>query len=148
MENRNEVKNIEIDQKDLKHLNKTRKWTMFIAIIGFILLGLIIVIGGIAGTFLSVFNSGEQGVSVPLVLAIIMVVVFFCVCFFPGMFLFRFSKQIRKAVKNHDKKELSNALRNLKYFFVYLGILIILILTFYLITIIFSEISMEIFKGL
>ena len=146
MENRAEFKNIEIDQEDLKQLNKTRKWTMFIAIIGFIFLGLVIVIGGIAGTFLSLFNSGDQGLSVSLVLAIILVVVFFCVCLFPGLFLLRFSKQIRKVVKNHDKKELSIALRNLKYFFVYLGVLIIIILSLYLISVIFSEISMEIFK--
>lgn len=148
METRNEVKNIEIDQEDIKHLNKTGKWTMFIVIIGFIFLGLVIVIGGIAGTFLSVFNSGQQGLSASLVLAIILGVVFFCACFFPGLFLLRFSKQIRKAVRNHDKKELSSALRNLKYFFVYLGVLIIIILSLYLISVIFSEISMEIFKGL
>ena len=64
------------------------------------------------------------------------------------MFLLRFSKHIGKAVNNHDKKELSTALRNLKYFFVYLGVLILIIISLYLISIIFSEISMEIFKGL
>lgn len=148
MENHIEFKNIEIDQEDIKQLNKTRKWTMFIAIIGFIFLGLVIIIGGIAGTFLSVFNSGDKGLSLSLVLAIIMVVVIFCVCYFPGLFLLRFSKQIRKAIKNHDKKELSIALRNLKYFFVYLGVLIILFLSLYLISVIFSDISMEIFKSL
>jgi hypothetical protein len=148
MENSNEVKNIEIDQEDIKHLNKTRKWSMFIAIIGLIFLGLVVAIGGIAGTFLSVFNSGDQGLSVPLVLTIVLIVLLFCTCFFPGMFLLRFSKHIGKAVNNHDKKELSTALRNLKYFFVYLGVVIIIILSLYLISIIFSEISMEIFKGL
>lgn len=148
MENLAEVKSIEIEQEALKHLNKTRKWTMFIAIIGFIFLGLVIVLGGIAGTFLSVFNEGEPGLSIPLVLAISLVVIFSCVAFFPGLFLLRFSKQIGKAVHNLDKKELSNALRNLKYFFAYLGVLIIIIISLYLISIIFSEISMEIFKGL
>ena len=86
MEKSNEVKNIEIDQEDLKHLNKTRKWSMFIAIIGFIFLGLVIAIGGIAGTFLTVFNSGDQGLSVPLLLTIVLIVLLFCTCFFPECF--------------------------------------------------------------
>ena len=45
METPLENKKIEIEQETIKHLNTTRKWAMFLAIIGFIILGLIIIIG-------------------------------------------------------------------------------------------------------
>ena len=53
METSLEERKIEIEEETLDHLNITRKWTMFLAIIGFIFLGLFIVMGVLAGTFLA-----------------------------------------------------------------------------------------------
>jgi hypothetical protein len=44
METPLENRKIEIGQETLNHLNTTRKWAMFHAIIGFIFLGLILII--------------------------------------------------------------------------------------------------------
>ena len=67
---------MEIDQESLKHLNTTRKWTMFLTIIGFIFLGLVIVAGLIAGTFLSAFSAGKLNsiFSGPLVLVPVFII--------------------------------------------------------------------------
>jgi hypothetical protein len=148
METSAEVKRIEIEKETLGHLNSARKWAMFIAIIGFIFLGLVTVLGVLAGTFLSAFNVGKADQTIPEVLVFSTVLLFVIICFFPGLFLLQFSKQINKAVKTLEKKELGKAFRNLKFFFVYQGVLIIIILSVYLATLIFSETSMEILKGL
>ena len=54
-ENTPETDKIDIDQNALKSLNTLRKWTMFHAILGFIFLGLFVITGAIAGTFLTAF---------------------------------------------------------------------------------------------
>ena len=61
MENNQEIKKIEIGQESLGYLDTTRKWTMFFAIIGFIFLGMMLIIGLLAGSFLSAFTSKMSG---------------------------------------------------------------------------------------
>jgi protein-S-isoprenylcysteine O-methyltransferase Ste14 len=139
---------IEIDQETLTNLNIARKWTMFLAIIGLIFLGLFIVIGVIASTFLSAFKSGETGLGVSETLMLVMFLVLVLVNFFPLFFLFRFSKHTAHAVQTLDKQELHKAFKNLKYFFVYLGILIIVLLLFYVVVLIVAGTSIAFLKGL
>ena len=127
METNPEIRKIEIDQDTLNHLNTTRKWTMFLAILGFIFLGLLIIIGIIAGTFLSAFSSGKTGIGITESLILIVFLALAIVYFFPVLFLFRFSKHTAHAVQTINKEELQKAIKNLKFYFVYLGILVIII---------------------
>ena len=53
-----EERKIELGKETIKHLNTARKWTMFLSIAGFIFLGLVILVGLIASTFLSTFSTG------------------------------------------------------------------------------------------
>jgi hypothetical protein len=143
-----ENKKIELEQETLKHLNTTRKWAMFLAIIGFIILGLIVIIGLIAGTFLTAFNSGEKGLGIPESLMFVPVLFLAVIYFFPVLFLFRFSKHTSHAIHSLDKQEFHKAIKNLKYYFVYIGILIIIILSIYLVILIIAGSSMAFLKGL
>ena len=148
METTLENRKIEIDQETLNNLNTTRKWAMFLAIIGFIILGLIIVFGLIAGTFLTIFNLGEKGLGVPESLLFLPILLLALIYFFPVLFLFRFSKHTAHAVQTFDKKELHKAFRNLKSYFVYIGVLIIIVLIFYIVGLIIAGTSMAFLKGL
>jgi hypothetical protein len=148
METAIETRRIEIDQETLRNLNTTRKWTMFLAIIGFIFLGIIIVIVGIAGTFLSAFNLGEAGSGIPESLMFMVIFGLAVVYFLPLLFLFRFSKHTTQAVQTLDNLELKKAFKNLKSYFRYLGVLIIIVLTLYLLAIVLAGPSMAFLKGL
>jgi uncharacterized BrkB/YihY/UPF0761 family membrane protein len=143
-----ENKNIEIEQETLNHLNTTRKWAMFLAIIGFIILGLIVVIGLIAGTFLTAFNSGEKALGIPESLMFVPILILAVIYFFPVLFLFRFSKHTSHAIQTLDKLEFHKAVKNLKSFFAYIGILIIIILSLYVVVLIIAGSSMAFLKGL
>ncbi len=143
-----ENRKIEIDQETLKHLNTTRKWAMFHAIIGFIFLGLILIIGLLAGTFLTTFSSGVKGSGIPESLMFIPVLVIAVVYFFPILFLFRFSKHSSHAIQNLDKLEFNKAIKNLKYWFAYLGVLVIAVFSFYIVVLIVAGSSMAFLKGL
>jgi hypothetical protein len=148
METPLENRKIEIEQETLNHLNTTRKWAMFLAIIGFIFLGLILIIGLLAGTFLTAFSSGGKGSGIPESLMFISVLLIAIVYFFPVLFLFRFSKHTSHAIHNLDKLELNKAIKNLKFYFAYLGVLIILIFSFYIVVLIIAGSSMAFLKGL
>jgi MFS family permease len=148
METPLENKRIEIEQETLNLLNTARKWAMFLAIIGFIILGLIVIIGLIAGTFLTAFNSGEKGLGIPESLMFVFIFLLAVIYFIPVLFLFRFSKHTSHAVQTLDKLELHKAVKNLKSYFVYIGILIIIIMSIYLIVLIIAGSSMAFLKGL
>ncbi len=148
METTLENRKIEIAQETLNNLNTTRKWTMFLAIIGFIFLGLFIVIGVITGIFLSAFNSGATSMGIPESLLEVIFIILAIVYFFPVLFLFRFSKHAAHAVQTLDKQELHKAFQNLNSYFAYLGVLLIIVLSFYIVALIVAGTSMAFLKGL
>ena len=147
MENFNGPGKIEIDQETLNHLNTTRKWTMFFAILGFIFIGLMIIAGVLATTFMSFFDSQETG-SIPKGLILIIFLAISLLYFFPVLFLFRFSKHTGNAVQTLNKEELRLGFKNLKSYFVYIGVMLIIVLSVYFIALIVAGTSMALFKSL
>ena len=69
------------------------------------------------------------------------------VYFFPILFLFRFSKHTAHAVHTLNTHELHKAFQNLKSYFVFLGVLIIIVLSFYIVALIVAGTSMVFLKG-
>jgi hypothetical protein len=143
-----EDRKIEIEHEALNFLNKTRRWAMFLSITGFIFLGLFLLIGLITGTFLTAFNTGGNGSGITGSMMFVAVLLSAVVCFFPGLFLYRFSRHASHAIKALDKLELHKALKNLKAYFAYIGILIIIVFTIYIILLIVAGSSMAFIKGL
>jgi hypothetical protein len=161
MENNLENKKIEISPESLGYLNTTRKWTMFFAILGFIFLGLMLIIGLLAGSLLSGLTSGLSGSSgmegmegakaaggIASVLVFIVILIFAVIYFFPLLYLLRFSKHTANAVANLDSNEMQLAFKNLKSYWKYIGILIIIVLALYLIIFIIAGSSLSFLSGL
>jgi hypothetical protein len=148
MENNQEPQKIEIGLETLNDLNTARKWTMFLSVIGFIFLGLLIALGLLTGTFLSAFYSNETTTGIPDSLFIILFFALAIISFFPVIFLYRFSKHTSIAVKTLDVKELKKALKYLKRYFVYIGILVIIIIAGYIVEVILAGTSVAFLKGL
>jgi hypothetical protein len=144
MEDSSESEKLEIKPETLRYLNITRKWTMFLSILGFIGLGTFLISGLITGVFLSVFDTAHTSLPEWLLIALFIAVAI--IAFFPLLFIFRFSKHMAHAVKAHDQQELHRAFRNLKSFYVYTGILFILTLAIYLVVFIVAGASVSFFK--
>jgi len=143
-----EIKNIEIGQDTLKHLNTLGKWTMFLAVSGFIFLGIIITLGLITGTFLTAFSNSDKIPGMPDALLYAAFITVTLIIFFPILFLFRFSKHTSKAVSTLDKKEMHIAIRYLKRYFIYIGVLLIVILALYIAGIILAGTSAAFLQAL
>ncbi len=136
MDNLQDPVKMEISPETLANLNATRKWTMFLSILGFIFLGLLVFAGLATGTFLTAFKAHESGMGVPEPLIIAGFAIIALVYFFSILFLYRFSINIRDAVKENDIKKLSRAFRNLRTFFTYIGIIFIIALSIYIVALI------------
>jgi MFS family permease len=132
MENNPDSGKIEIGEDTLRDINTTRKWTMFLAIIGFIGIGLAIIFGLFAGVFLTIFNTSDALAGFPEWSFFIMIILAGAIYLFPVFFLFRYSKHSANALKTLDSRELHKALKNMKAYFVYIGILIIVMLAIYI----------------
>jgi MFS family permease len=133
MEETKEINKIEIGQDSLKNLDTTRKWTMFLAILGFIGIGMLFAGGIFAAAFLTIFNSESSAVGIPESLVFIIILAFAMIYLFPVLYLFRFSKHTSAAVRNNDKEELRMAFKNLRKYFVFIGVMIIIVLTLYVV---------------
>ena len=121
---------------------------MFLAILGFIFFGMLIVVGLIAGTFLSTFKSHEVNLGIPESIMFIVFIVAAAIYFFPVFFLFRFSKNTRDAVQTLEKQKLDKAFKNLRIYFTYIGIMVIIVLSIYVVALVVAGASMSFLKGL
>jgi hypothetical protein len=147
MENPPEEKKIEIGPETLKNLNATWKWTMFLSVLGYIFLGLLIIAGLATSTFLTAFKTREANLGIPESMFIVVILVGAAIYFFPIFFLFRFSRNTRDAIQNHDSKKLDKAFRNLRIYFTYTGILVIVVLSIYFAALLAAGASMSFLKG-
>jgi hypothetical protein len=149
METTPEIKNIELEEDTLKDLDTTRKWSMFIAILGFIAVGLMLLIGLIAGVFLSLTKTQNVHFgAVESILVFGILLVFGVIYFFPILFLYRFSKHAGNAVKSLDKEQMKKAFMYLRKYYVFIGILTIVVLVIYVIVLIASGASLALLKDM
>lgn len=149
MENLTETKKIELEESTLRDIDTTRKWSMFLAILGFIAIGLVILIGLIAGIFLSAFSQGDSQLGTAetiLVFAILFLLM--AIYFFPLLYLYRFSKHAGNAVRTMDKDLMAQAFQYLRKYYVFIGILTIVALAFYVIALVVSGASLAFLRDL
>jgi len=128
METNDQQKQMDFNENTIKNLNELRKWTNFISIVGFIFIGLLIIL--IPTIFLTQGpgSHGPGGALTLVPLAIVMVIYFF-----PIYFLFMFSKHMKKAIEDSDNSNFETSFKYLKFHYRFMGILIIVMLGIYLI---------------
>jgi len=148
MESVQEDRKIEIGSEILKNLDSTRKWTTFLSVLGFIFLGLLIVAGLTTSLFLTTFKTQEANLGIPESLMIILFIVIGAIYFFPVFFLFRFSRNTRDAIQNLDRQKLAKGMNNLRLYFTYIGIMVIVVLSIYVIALIAAGASLSFLKGI
>lgn len=148
MENIPGNRRIELEEEALKDLDTTRKWSMFLAILGFIFIGLLVIGGLIASLVMSVFKTQNAVLGITEIMVFVVVFVFMLIYFFPVLYLFRFSKHTANAVKTLDKQEMQNAIKYLRKYYVYIGILTIVVLAIYFVAAIIAGASMAFLKDM
>ena len=139
-----------IDAASRAHLSEAAKWAKFLAIFGFIMCGLLVIIGVFFGTFMSTFSSTPYaneyetrsnfggGVAVVMIVLYVGIAILY---FFPCLFLLRFANHMRNALSTNEQLTLNSSFQNLKIMFRYVGILTIVLISFYALAFIFGIIT-------
>ena len=125
----NEPKTMQLDPSALIHLQQTRKWTNFLSIIGFVMIGFLAILA-FAVPRLSGMPTMGQTYGFGAIYTII-VLIFVVVYFFPIYYLYSFSRYARLALANNDGASFTEAMRYLKMHYRFMGILIIILLSIY-----------------
>jgi hypothetical protein len=131
------MENTNLTTTTLKWLYDTARWARFIAILGFVFIGFMVVIGIFITPVLSYLNeelaaSATSPQVSPVLLAIIYLVIAI-VYFFPIYYLFQFSNGIIVAYKAKHEENLNASFHYLKKHFKFIGILMIISMAVYFI---------------
>ncbi len=100
---------------------ESTKWSLFFGIIGFVYVGLLL-LGVIAGSRSPLFGA-----------SVFMLVIVGTLAFIPSWFIFQFSQKLKKGLETEDSAQAEEGFSNLRRLYQYAGILMIIVLAFYLI---------------
>ena|SRR5688572_23827146 len=134
-----------IDQTSKTHLWEAAKWARFLAIVGFIMCGLLVILGIFAGSFFSSMSNryddyGEGADAFGTGMRLFMILIYLGIAviyFFPCLFLLRFANLMRNALNTDDQATLNTSFQNLKIMFRYVGIVTIIGISFYILMILY-----------
>lgn len=147
MDQQHQLFGLTIDPNSKRFLSETAKWGRFLSIMGFIMCGLLIIIGLFAAVKLQEASSafGELGGGGPMsglgpTVALIYIL-FAVLYFFPCLYLSRFSSQMTVAIGSDDQNSMTSAFENLKSMFKFFGILTIIVLSLWVLAILLVLLS-------
>jgi hypothetical protein len=127
--------NLIIDWRSKEFLKETAKWTKFLAILGFVGIGLM-VLGSLVMLFApsSLMSNGDFPFGGKIFM-MLLYLAFAVLYYFPISYLYQFSENTKKAIENNDNNAIRDAFEFLKSHYKFMGILTIILLSFYAIII-------------
>lgn len=129
-DNKTDLLQLGISDRANLYLKEAARWARFLAIFGFVIMAVVVLAGIGLTTYFSALMASEFGAMGGAILPVIYIL-FSLLYFFPCLYLFRFASKTRAAVLSSDAALLEAGLKNLKAFFRYMGILLIVVLAFY-----------------
>lgn len=140
-------KDLVLSYISINFLKEIAKWTKFISIVGFLLVGFLVLIGISFSIFFSSIASmippdlpNEFSDELPNPVFFMQSIAGFIgfshlilasFYFFPVYYLFNFSSKLKNAILMHDETQLEMAWKNLKSHYKFIGVLLIVVLSFY-----------------
>lgn len=127
-----------------QYLLQTAGWTKFLSIVGFVFTGL-----GLLGAF-SLLGSGaalSYAMGFPFSSALLTTIVLFYIAFlllymYPIYCLFKFSVCIKDGIRSNNAGRIAEAMKFQKRLYMFIGILLIIVLSFYLLFALFGGLAM------
>lgn len=136
---------LELNQLAIKNIEDSAKWGKFIAIVGFVLVALLLFIALIMAFVLPSINFSElqdmqgmqnnpgaamlaNGMGPFLSFLYLIIAVLY---FIPILFLYNYSTQSLKAIKNVDSDLLTSAFNNMRKQYKFVGIMTIIVIALY-----------------
>ena len=121
---------LQISQNGMTFLKETSKWALFLAIMGYIGIGFMVLLALMVFGISAVGAFTEFGILGGGGLALIYLVMA-GLYFIPVHYLYKFSEAMKKAVNSGEDKALENGLKYLKKHYKFIGIMMIVIMSLY-----------------
>ena len=135
---------LNITPQSREYLRETAKWAKFLAILGFIFVGLFILVAIALGVAVN-SSRGDFPVGFNPIYFSLLYIILSAVYLFPTLFLYQFANKTKQALLSNNTPLLTEALENQKSFFKFWGIFMIIFLSFYALLIL---LSIFVFKSL
>ena len=131
-----------------EHLLEAAKWGKFLAIVGFVGVGIMVLFSLFAGTVFSMMgtmagtatNAPNPFAGINGIFITLMYLSFAVLYFFPILYLYRFAIRTKRAIEHYQPTELREGIRNLKFMFKLVGIFTAAILGLYAMIFVFGGI--------
>lgn len=128
---------LNISESMKRYLLIAAKWARFLAIVGFIFLGLFVLAALALITGMSlVADFAEAGIPFRLMGFIYLSIA--VLYFFPTLYLYRFGEEVKEGFTLNDASIVTSGIGNLKSMFKFMGITMIVILAIYALIIVFA----------
>lgn len=125
---------LSIDATGRQHLAEAARWARFLAIVGFVFIGLLAILAITGGSFIAntfrrtnQFDGTDAGVATGFTIAL--AIYYLCIAllvFFAYLFLYRFAVNMRAALRGNSQESLNRSFQNLKILYRYWGILTVI----------------------
>lgn len=127
----------------LGFLKETSTWTYFLSIIGFIGLGLMIIAGLIFTITMGnmVGDNPYESLGIDVSYFGMIYIILGLIYLIPIVYLFNFSRKMKRALSSNSNEDLNAAFSNLKSHYKYLGIFTILIISLYVLALVITMIA-------
>jgi len=118
---------IGLTEQSKSFLNESAKWGRFLAIVGFIMMGLTVL-----GMFYIIAKASELGTrSEDLMMIVIPMILTLIIMFVPTLYLFKFATKTLEGFQTSSANSLQEGLKNHKSLFKFMGIYMIVVLSIY-----------------
>jgi len=115
------------------YLRETAKWANFISIVGFVFVGIMMLISVFMLVFTGFASQEMVNFQVPFssMLFSLIYFVFALITLIPLLYLYKFAKKMKTALRIDDQFSLTDSFKNLKSFYKFYGIYIAIIIGLY-----------------
>ncbi|SIN83884.1 DUF5362 family protein [Chitinophaga niabensis] len=125
---------LSIDEASSGFLNETSRWAKFLSIVGFVMVGFMVLISlsiiGLGSSNALIEASFQNaGYSSPMMVGVIYLVMA-VISIFPYLYLFQFGSRMKAALHGSDQNALNSAFSSLKSSFKFVGVFTIIMLAF------------------
>lgn len=133
-----------IDSTSRTHLTEAAKWARFLAIVGFVMCGLIVILSFFMGALfagMSRYDKYGDSSAFGSGIGVIMTIFYLAIgvlYFFPCLFLLKFANHMLTALNTNEQHTLNRSFQNLKIMFRYVGILTIVVISLYILAFFFG----------
>lgn len=136
---------LQLTQEAKDFVREAGKWAKFLSIVGFVFIGFFVLVafamiaigssmGAMSGAFGAMGAAGGAFIGVVYILIALLY-------FFPVLYLFKFGNKTKAAFESNDTQALTEAFKNLKSHYKFVGILTIVGIGFYVLMIVIAVIA-------